>query len=63
MTIATVTDSIAMPYPSSPAARNRWILERRPARNVLDPWRPYAFLAETETGPDGEPPSRSPRSS
>ena len=40
--------------PSSPAARNRWILERRPARNALDPWRPYAFVAETEAGPDGE---------
>jgi radical SAM enzyme (TIGR01210 family) len=42
-------------YPSSPAERNRWILERRPARNALDPWKPYAFLAETEPGPDGEP--------
>lgn len=40
-------------YPSSPAAQTRWILERRPARNDLDPWRPYAFLAETELGPDG----------
>jgi len=29
-------------------------LERRGARNVLDPWRPYAFLVEAETGPDGE---------
>ncbi|WP_076343671.1 radical SAM protein [Paludisphaera borealis] len=42
-------------YPSSPSERNRWILDRRPARNVLDPLRPYAFLAETEPGPDGEP--------
>jgi hypothetical protein len=41
-------------YPSSPAARNRWILRQRPARNVLDPWRPYAVLAETEMGPDGQ---------
>ncbi len=40
-------------YPGSPAARNRWILGRRPARNVLDPWRPYAFVAETEVGQDG----------
>jgi archaeosine synthase beta-subunit len=40
-------------YPYSPAARNRWILERRPARNILDPWRPYAFLVETEAGDDG----------
>jgi len=42
-------------YPSSPTERNRWIIENRPARNALDPWRPYAFLAETETGPDGAP--------
>jgi hypothetical protein len=41
-------------FPSSPAARNRWILERRPVRNALDPWRPYAFVAETEAGPDGD---------
>jgi archaeosine synthase beta-subunit len=40
-------------YPSSPTARNRWIIQQRPARNVLDPWRPYAFVAETEPGPDG----------
>jgi len=40
-------------YPDSPPARNRWILERRPPRNVLDPWRPYAFLVETEVDDDG----------
>jgi radical SAM enzyme (TIGR01210 family) len=40
-------------YPDLSAARNRWILERRPARNVLDPWRPYAFLAEKEAADDG----------
>jgi radical SAM enzyme (TIGR01210 family) len=48
-------ENTASIYPSSPAERNRWILERRPARNALDPWRPYAFLAETEPGPDGAP--------
>src|SRR5580698_6674305 len=41
-------------YPPSPAARTRWILDQRPSRNVLDPWRPYAFVAETEPGPDGQ---------
>jgi archaeosine synthase beta-subunit len=46
-------DSAPAAYPRSPTARNRWILGRRPARNVLDPWRPYAFVAETEPGPDG----------
>lgn len=41
-------------YPDSPAARDRWILDRRPLRNPLDPWLPYAFLAEREPGPSGE---------
>jgi archaeosine synthase beta-subunit len=40
-------------YPGSPAARDRWIMGRRPERNALDPWRPYAFLAESEMGPCG----------
>lgn len=29
-------------------------MRQRPSRNVLDPWRPYAFLTEEEPGPDGE---------
>jgi len=41
-------------YPSSPLARSRWILQQRSPRTRLDPWRPYAFLVETEPGPDGE---------
>jgi radical SAM enzyme (TIGR01210 family) len=41
-------------YPSAPAARDRWILARRPPRNILDPRRPYHFLVEPEPGPDGE---------
>lgn len=40
-------------YPESPAARDRWILGRRPPRNVVDPWRPYASLVETELGAEG----------
>jgi radical SAM enzyme (TIGR01210 family) len=40
-------------YPSHPTERDRWILSHRPDRNVLDPWRPYAFLAEPEVGADG----------
>ena len=40
-------------YPDAPADRDRWILERRPPRNRLDPWRPYAFLVEPEPGPSG----------
>ena len=40
-------------YPTSPADRDRWILQRRPPRNALDPWRPYAYLVESEPGADG----------
>ena len=29
------------------------MLARRGPRNTLDPWKPYAFLAEEEPGPDG----------
>ncbi len=37
-------------YPETVAERNRWIRERRGARNRLDPWRPYASLWEEEVG-------------
>jgi len=45
-----------MPAPHSMTrpAIDAWILERRPARNPVDPLRPYAFLAEEERSPDGE---------
>lgn len=42
-------------FPISPSERDRWILERRPERNLRDPWQPYAFLCEPETGPAGLP--------
>ena len=41
-------------YPNSPSERTRWITARRGPKNVLDPWRPYAFFWEEETGPSGE---------
>jgi radical SAM enzyme (TIGR01210 family) len=44
-----------MIYPDQKAARDRWILERRGQKNVLDPWQPYAFLWEKEIGATGEP--------
>src|SRR6202167_4699393 len=40
-------------YPELPADRDRWILARRPARESLDPWRPYAFFVEEECSKDG----------
>lgn len=36
------------PYPASEADRDRWILAHRPAREALDPERPFAFLVEEE---------------
>jgi radical SAM enzyme (TIGR01210 family) len=41
-------------YPQSSAARDRWILSRRPVRNQLDPFQPYAYLAEQERCATGE---------
>ena len=41
-------------YPDSPTERDMWILERRPARNPLDPRRPYAFHTEPGISADGE---------
>lgn len=39
-------------YPETPAARDQWILSRRPSllheRNALDPSRPWAFFVEDE---------------
>ena len=40
-------------YPETAAERTRWILARRPARQRVDPRRPYAFLREREPGGDG----------
>lgn len=41
-------------YPSAAAERDRWILARRPARNRLDPFRPYAAFVEDEASESGE---------
>lgn len=41
-------------YPESRVERDRWILKRRGARNVLDPVRPYAFFVEDECAATGE---------
>ncbi len=41
------------PYPAGVADRNQWIVERRPARDQLDPERPGAFFVEPELSADG----------
>jgi hypothetical protein len=38
---------------SANASLDAWIVERRPARNAVDPLRPYAFFAEQERSRDG----------
>jgi uncharacterized Fe-S cluster-containing MiaB family protein len=38
---------------SANASLDAWIVERRPARNAVDPLRPYAFFAERERSRDG----------
>src|SRR5439155_17935659 len=40
--------------PDLPRERDAWIMGRRPARNPLDPQRPYAFMIEEERAESGE---------
>jgi radical SAM enzyme (TIGR01210 family) len=45
---------LTAPYPAAAHQRDAWILSRRPARNQLDPLRPWAFLLEREPTPSGQ---------
>ena len=51
--ISSAQDDAPSRYPSQPAERDRWIIGRRPARNPLDPQRPWAFLLEDEPDATG----------
>jgi uncharacterized Fe-S cluster-containing MiaB family protein len=42
------------PYPATNVERDQWVLERRPAREVLDPLKPYLFFVEEELSAAGE---------
>ncbi len=44
---------MALTYPQSAAARDQWILDRRPARETVSASQPYACFVEEECGPDG----------
>jgi radical SAM enzyme (TIGR01210 family) len=46
---------VSAAYPDSAGARDRWILERRPARNPLDPRRAYGAFVESEADESGRP--------
>lgn len=41
------------PYPERPGARDRWIVDRRPAREAVDPRRPSGWFVEQEPAGDG----------
>src|SRR5580658_1368108 len=41
-------------FPVIGAERDAWILARRPERNDVDPFQPYAFLVEDERAASGE---------
>jgi radical SAM enzyme (TIGR01210 family) len=41
-------------YPSSDLERDRWILDQRPPREILDPQKPHAFFVEEEAAASGE---------
>ncbi len=41
-------------YPDTPAARDRWVLERRGPAQPHDPWKPVGFFVEDERAPSGE---------
>jgi radical SAM enzyme (TIGR01210 family) len=41
-------------YPAGSLERDQWILQRRPAREALDPYVPYAFCVEEEPSGSGD---------
>jgi radical SAM enzyme (TIGR01210 family) len=45
---------LSLPYPTKAAERSQWITNLRPAREVLDPQKPYAFFLEQEYSSSGE---------
>ena len=45
---------VVAPYPEGGRERDDWILSRCPARNPLDPRRPFAFFIEDERAASGE---------
>jgi archaeosine synthase beta-subunit len=48
-----VSVALSSPYPLAELERDRWVLEHRPARETLDPQKPYAFFVEDEASASG----------
>jgi archaeosine synthase beta-subunit len=42
------------PYPAQSQERSSWVMDKRPPRNAVDPYKPYAFLVEDECSADME---------
>jgi archaeosine synthase beta-subunit len=49
-----VRKELISPYPIHPRERSGWVVDQRPARNAVDPYKPYAFLVEDECSADME---------
>lgn len=49
-----MTALVGIGYPEKAAARDGWIVARRPPRKELNPVRPYAFFVEEECSASGE---------
>jgi archaeosine synthase beta-subunit len=45
---------LTSPYPATNLERDKWVLERRPDRETLDPQKPYLFFVEEELSASGE---------
>jgi len=45
---------MATSYPGNAADRDGWILSRRPGRNLVDPFQPYAYVVEDERASNGD---------
>jgi radical SAM enzyme (TIGR01210 family) len=45
---------LSSPYPLTNLERDKWVLERRPGRETLDPRKPYSFFVEQELSASGE---------
>src|SRR5277367_4890983 len=54
MSEPSATAPLPVLYPDTRAERDVWILSRRPERNALDPYQPYAFFVEEEYSAEGE---------
>ena len=49
-----MTTALTSPFPMQPMERDKWVIDRRPRRAAVDPYRPYAFLVEEECSADFE---------